>query len=418
MREQFFGVDTDDAATHLNKFVELCDMQKYRDVDGDIIKLQLFPFSLRGKAKEWLLSLPKNSIDSRTKCKDAFISRYYPPSKIISRRSDIMKFKQFDNEHVAQAWGRMKSMVKNCPTHGLTTWMIIQTFYAGLNFSSRNLLDSATGGTFMSITLGSASKLLDDMMANYSEWHTERAPQGKKVNSVEETSSLSDKIDMIMASGKSHVDPNNVPLASLVAQEEPVDVNFIKNNNFNNNDRNNFGNNNCRPYPYNSSNSYGNSYSNNRSAPSDLEVMLKDFIIKKTAFNKTIEEKFAKIDTLVSKVDSLAHDVDLLKLKVCLKRLSKVILLLLLMPFKLELMKMLGCWLNCMLGGKEKMKLLERIALLKFVLLPHLVKLKLLIILRLLLLMMKPMVLKKPPLLLKICLNLLKLFLIKVLKKF
>jgi hypothetical protein len=37
------------------------------------------------------------------------------------------------------------------------------------------------------------------MMINYSEWHTERAPQGKKVNSVEETSSLSDKIDTIMS---------------------------------------------------------------------------------------------------------------------------------------------------------------------------------------------------------------------------
>jgi hypothetical protein len=46
--------------------------------------------------------------------------------------------------------------------------MIIQTFYAGLNFSSRNLLDSATGGTFMSITMGAATKLLDNMMVNYS----------------------------------------------------------------------------------------------------------------------------------------------------------------------------------------------------------------------------------------------------------
>jgi hypothetical protein len=35
----------------------------------------------------------------------------------------------------------------------------------------------------MSITLGAATKLLDDMMINYSEWHTERAPTGKKVNS-------------------------------------------------------------------------------------------------------------------------------------------------------------------------------------------------------------------------------------------
>jgi hypothetical protein len=77
--------------------------------------------------------------------------------------------------------------------------MIIQTFYAGQKFSSRNLLDLAAGGTFMSITLDAATKLLDNMMVNYFEWHTERAPQGKKVNSVEETSSLSDKIDTIMA---------------------------------------------------------------------------------------------------------------------------------------------------------------------------------------------------------------------------
>jgi hypothetical protein len=39
-------------------------MHKYKDVESDIIKLKLFPFSLRGKAKDWLLSLPKNSIDS------------------------------------------------------------------------------------------------------------------------------------------------------------------------------------------------------------------------------------------------------------------------------------------------------------------------------------------------------------------
>ncbi|KAK1684189.1 hypothetical protein QYE76_045037 [Lolium multiflorum] len=146
------------------------------------------------------------------------------------------------------------------------------------------------GGTFMSITLGATTKLLDDMMINYSEWHTERAPQGKKVNSVEETSSLSDKIDAIMSmlvNGRSNVDPNNVPLASLVAQEEHVDVNFIKNNNFNNNAYRNNSGNNYRPYPSNNSNGYGNSY-----------------------------EKLGKIDVLASKVDSLAADVDLLKLKV------------------------------------------------------------------------------------------------------
>ena len=62
-----------------------------------------------------------------------------------------MNFKQLDHEHVAQSLEKMKLMIRNCPAYGLNLWMIIQFFYAGLNFASRNLLDSVTGGTFMEI---------------------------------------------------------------------------------------------------------------------------------------------------------------------------------------------------------------------------------------------------------------------------
>ena len=90
----------------------------------------------------------------------------------------------------------------------------------------------------MSITLGAATKLLDDMMANYSQWHIERSPTGRKVNSVEEISSLNEKVDMIMSmlTKKVPIDPRDVPLNSLVGQEkEQVNVSFISRNNFNNN---------------------------------------------------------------------------------------------------------------------------------------------------------------------------------------
>ena len=101
-------------------------MQKKKDTDNDIVKLKLFRFSLRDHAKTWFSSLPKNSIHSWNKCKDAFISKYFPPAKIISLRNDIMNFKQLDHDHVAQSWERIKLMLHNCPTHGLNLWMIIQ----------------------------------------------------------------------------------------------------------------------------------------------------------------------------------------------------------------------------------------------------------------------------------------------------
>ena len=117
--------------------------------------------------------------------------------KIISLRNDIMNFKQLDHEHVVHIWERMKLMIRNSPTHGLNLWMIIQFFYAGLNFSSRNLLDLAAGGTFMEITLGEATKLLDNIMVNYYQWHTKRSTS-KKVHTIEEINVLSGKMDELM----------------------------------------------------------------------------------------------------------------------------------------------------------------------------------------------------------------------------
>src|SRR3954463_5910189 len=142
----------------------------------------------------------------------------------------------------------------------------------------------------MSTTLGAATKLLDEMMLNYSQWQTERSPTGKKVNSVEEISSLNEMVDLIMSllTKQAPIDPQDVPLNSLVAQEQ-VDVNFISRNNFNNNAyRSNFGSNNPRPFP---SNNYGNNntYPSTKNSTSELETLLKDFITTQNAFNKSVD---------------------------------------------------------------------------------------------------------------------------------
>ena len=51
MKNQFSGTPNEDAVSHLNTSMELCDVQKKKYVYNDVVKMKLFPFSLRDSAK-------------------------------------------------------------------------------------------------------------------------------------------------------------------------------------------------------------------------------------------------------------------------------------------------------------------------------------------------------------------------------
>ena len=91
-KEQFGGSASEDVSMHLHDFCEICDMQKFKNVENNIVKLKLFPSSLRGKAKEWLLSLSNASINSWDDLKEAYIKKYYPPVKILQNINSILSF--------------------------------------------------------------------------------------------------------------------------------------------------------------------------------------------------------------------------------------------------------------------------------------------------------------------------------------
>jgi hypothetical protein len=82
-KDQFGGSASEDASMHLHDFCEICDMQKFKNIENYIVKLKLFPFSLKGKTKDWLLSLPNGSINSWDNLREAFIKKYYPLVKIL-----------------------------------------------------------------------------------------------------------------------------------------------------------------------------------------------------------------------------------------------------------------------------------------------------------------------------------------------
>ena len=98
-------------------------------VSSDAIRLWLFPFSLRYKAKLWLISLAPNFITSWNAFSNAFFTIYYPLGKTTKYCQDLAGFKQQPGESLYDVWERFKDLQKHCPHHAIPDWLLIQTFY-------------------------------------------------------------------------------------------------------------------------------------------------------------------------------------------------------------------------------------------------------------------------------------------------
>ncbi|XP_058761643.1 uncharacterized protein LOC131635058 [Vicia villosa] len=182
-QNQFSGSPTDDPNLHLFMFVQYANTVKANGVSPETIRLRLFPFSLRDRARAWLQSLPSNSITTWDELKKVFLARYFPSSKTAMLRGQINKFTQKDNESLFEAWERYKDMLRLCPHHGLEPWLIIHTFYGGLLYNTKLSLDAAAGGALMDKPYNESYQLIENMAQNHYQWGGERAsvekPQAK-----------------------------------------------------------------------------------------------------------------------------------------------------------------------------------------------------------------------------------------------
>jgi len=159
---QLCGNAHEDASAHLQHFLEICSTFMIRGVPKDTILLCLFLSSLLRKDKQWFYT-NKDKHNTWDLCSTAFLAKFFPTAKTNALRGKISSFQQQHDESFTEAWERFQNYIEDCPHNGIEEWLLKQTFYHGLISSTRESIDAAAGGAFLSVKLSDAKALVEKM---------------------------------------------------------------------------------------------------------------------------------------------------------------------------------------------------------------------------------------------------------------
>ncbi|XP_022004199.1 uncharacterized protein LOC110901708 [Helianthus annuus] len=146
---QFHGRDDEDAPAHINRITRLCNTFSIEGVNLDARYLQVFPFSLAGRAAVWFDSQPAGTFSTWAGLRDAFLGMYFPPAKASRLRDQIHSFRMEPDEPYHLAWERFQTLITRCSQHRLSNWALVEKFYNGLTPEIRARFDTSAGGQLM-----------------------------------------------------------------------------------------------------------------------------------------------------------------------------------------------------------------------------------------------------------------------------
>ena len=105
-------------------------------MSDETLRWKLFPFSLTGIAKHWY----NQTVGSMQEDWEALYSRFclsfFPISRVVSLRIEVLTFKQKEIESLGASWDRFNSLITTGPDLAIPDLMFLQHFYMGLSKDS------------------------------------------------------------------------------------------------------------------------------------------------------------------------------------------------------------------------------------------------------------------------------------------
>ncbi|XP_052294371.1 uncharacterized protein LOC127901325 [Citrus sinensis] len=194
---QFNGLPNEDPHLHLKLFLEVSDAFKIAGATQDALRLRLFPYSLRDRARAWLNLLPSDSITTWNELADKFLMKYFPPTKNAKLQNEITSFHQLEDDSLYEAWERFKELLRRCPHHGIPCCIQLETFYNWLNLSTRLMVDISANGALLFKSYTEAYEILERIANNNYQWPSARQPAARGpagVHNIDAITALSTQV--------------------------------------------------------------------------------------------------------------------------------------------------------------------------------------------------------------------------------
>ena len=259
----FSGFESESPYLHHRQFEELCSCLVLRGVAQETLKWKLFPFSLKGKARRWYALNVERANGDWKKLINNFCFAFFPLSKVVTLRQEILIFKQGEKESLGDAWSRFVLLIHSGPELLIPNDIALQHFWHGLNKDATHYLDVSAGGSFVHKTYTEGRAILDKILDNscFLDLPTDETPETVKTLEEPAPSAASSSLSLTKSedsepspepgtSGEGEIQPQMFPLefeddlfqdfgntsnyrcrpkpANLVSSPNPLDEKFLK----------------------------------------------------------------------------------------------------------------------------------------------------------------------------------------------
>ena len=94
----FHGMESENPYTHIKQFEEVCNTFKEDITTLDLMRLKLFPLTLKDKAKIWLNSFRPRTISYWTEMQTEFLQKLFSTHRANTLKRQISTFSANENE--------------------------------------------------------------------------------------------------------------------------------------------------------------------------------------------------------------------------------------------------------------------------------------------------------------------------------